>query len=74
MFSSNTIIYRFYDNTIGNGFYSNTIKSNIGEINFTQATHVYGNYDCEIFKRLDGTVRLRYTDNNDAILTVAPND
>ncbi len=71
-FNYNTIGDTFHSNTIGNGFNYNTIKSNIGDIDFTQATHVYGEYDCEIFKRLDGTVRLRYTDDTDTILTVAP--
>ena len=72
-FSRNTIGYDFKSNIIGINFKFNTIKSYIGTIDFTLATHVYGSYDCEIFKRLNGTVRLRYTNINDAILTVDPN-
>ena len=70
-FTSNTIGDYFTSNTIGNGFYSNTIGNGFGSTDYTSATHVYGAYDCTLFKRLDGTPKLRYFDNNDVQQVVA---
>ncbi len=78
--TSNTIGYNFGYNTVGDGFGSNTVGDNfyyntIGytfeRINFLTATHVYGTYDCTLFKRLDGTPKLRYFDNNNVQRVVA---
>ena len=42
-------------------------------IDFTSgATHVKGNYPCEITEREDGTKRLVYTDNTDTVVAVDP--
>jgi len=70
-FTSNTIGDDFYSNTIGDGFYSNTIGDGFSQTDYTSATHVYGYYDCTLFKRLDGTPKLRYFDNNDVQQVVA---
>jgi len=71
-FNTNTIGDRFYWNTIEDGFYNNAISNNINTLDFTLATHVYGAYDCEIFKRQDGTVLLKYMDNTNAYQFVSP--
>jgi hypothetical protein len=63
-FYSNTIGESFYSNTIGDSFRSNTIKSYINNLDFTTtpATHVYQNYDCEIFKASNSNFYLKYFD------------
>lgn len=59
---------------IKNGFTMNTIRDNINSsIDFTAATHVYGAYNTEIFKRQDGTAKLTYFDNSDVLTVVNAN-
>ena len=41
-------------------------------LNFNAATHVYAEYDCEIYKRPDGTYRLRYYNDSDVLTIVSP--
>lgn len=36
-------------------------------VDFTTASHVYNSYTCDIFERIDGTLRLQYVDNSDTI-------
>jgi hypothetical protein len=75
-FNSNTIGDSFYNNTIGNDFISNTtgtnfrfntIKYEVNTIDFSSATYVYTTYNCEIFTRSDGTLRLSYYDSSDVL-------
>lgn len=58
----------FEDNIILNFFRYNNIYSQVDTTDFTSATHVYSLYGTEIFRRLDNTNRLRYTDNTDTII------
>ena len=70
-FRYNTIGNEFYYNTIGNGFRHNDFKYCPSLANFTTATHVYGNYNCEIVKNSTGTLRLKYMDgDNDTIANI----
>lgn len=81
-FYANTIVAAFYSNTIGAGFKRNTITDSfvmnevadnvISDINFTGASHVYASYNCYLYKRPDGTAKLRYYDNADAQQIVLP--
>jgi hypothetical protein len=57
-FHNNTIGEYFYNNVIADGFYSNTIadffqlnniKFSLSYTDFTSATPVYGNYNCDLF-------------------------
>jgi len=73
---SNTFGEYFYNNVIADGFYSNTIvdyfqenniKVSISSTDFTSSTHVYGDYNCEIFKRSDTAIRLSYYDSSDIL-------
>jgi len=59
----------FYSNSIGNGFRLNEIRPQIDEIDFTSATHVYGDYECEIYKDKTDGLKLRYMD--EGVLIVA---
>jgi hypothetical protein len=58
-------------NTDAEGFHHNKVRDGIRgtstavKLDFTGGTHVFANYNCEIFKRVDGTARLSYVDNND---------
>ncbi len=77
LFYSNTIGDDFNNNTVGNGFFENTVGNDfkINQIDYspnsidftTGATHVYGDYNCIIFKRPDSTLRLSYYDNSDVL-------
>lgn len=73
-FYANTIGEYFYNNIIADGFYGNTIvdyfqlnnvKTAVSGTDFSTATYVYGNYNCDIFKRYDGLLRLSYIDDLD---------
>jgi len=47
------------------------VKGSFGStINFTGATHAYQDYNCEIFKRQDGTIKLKYVNNTDTEVVV----
>ena len=59
-FHDNIIGNYFNYNTIGDNFQTNTIKSNIGNIDFTQAIHVYQEYDCEIYRDAVDGAKLSY--------------
>jgi hypothetical protein len=77
-FYSNNIGEYFYNNNICDGFFSNTVvdffqlndvKHSLSSIDFTTATHVYGNYNCSIFLNQTSTSRLSYYDTFD-VLTI----
>ena len=59
-FLSNNIGNDFLNNNVGNDFRLNTTKALVNGINFTSATHVYGNYNCEIFKASNSILYLSY--------------
>jgi hypothetical protein len=61
---STSVAEAFQLNTIQDGVHG----SNGSELDFTSATHVYGEYNCELFKRQDGSIRLKFYNNNDEIV------
>jgi len=72
-FSRNTIGNDFNNNNIGNNFKHNSVYNLIENTNFTNSTHVTQTYTCEIFRRQDNTIRIKYYDNNDQMVVVAVN-
>jgi hypothetical protein len=67
-FNNNAVGNEFITNTVGDNFRRNQIDSSPSSIDFTTgATHVYGDYNCIIFKRPDSTLRLSYYDNSDVL-------
>ena len=70
-FNSNTIGNDFRFNTISNTFKFNMIKYQVSSTNFSSATHVYGDYNCEIFRRSDNTLQLSYINGSNVIQYVA---
>jgi hypothetical protein len=78
-FSNNTIGNNFGNNAttntfdlciISSNFTSNMINCKIGSVDFTSATHVYGNYGCTIERASNGTTRLIYDDGVTATLVI----
>jgi len=63
-FSNNVFEGKFQNNSIGNGagsnFQKNKITTDIGNKNFTSSNHVYGDYNCEIFKGSNSVNYLQY--------------
>ena len=82
IFQYNTIGANFRRNTIGAEFKTNTVTddftmnevadSAIASVDFTGASHVYASYNCYLYKRPDGTKKLRYYDNSDVQQIVLP--
>jgi hypothetical protein len=72
-FSSNTIGHDFTGNTIVNDFRTNQIEYSPNSTNFTLATHVYGDYNCTIFKSSASTLKLSYVDATNTVIYTAPN-
>ena len=79
-FNSNSIGDNFYSNSIGAYFQQNTIADNFNNVagssigvDFVAATHVYAQYTCTLFTRVDGTPRLKYCNNSDVEVIVAAN-
>ena len=82
---NNTFGNSNYYNTFGNNNYSNTFGDirlglnnfnhniNGSEINYSAATHLVANYQCDIFLRADSTPRLRYCNSSDVEVIVAVN-
>lgn len=75
-FYDNNIGEYFYDNTVGDNFTNNTVVNyfqmnricnSVTFIDFSNATHVYGFYNCEIFTRAGGGQRLSYYDSSDVL-------
>jgi len=83
-FYNNKIGEYFYNNFISDGFYNNIIVDyfqlndikafNVYNQDFTSSIYVYGSYNCSIFKRSDGVLRLTYVDNTDTIIYSAITD
>lgn len=78
-FYENTIGEYFHNNVIADGFYSNTVvdyfqlnnvKFSLSSTDFTTATHVYGNYNCELFINSTLAQRLSYYDGSDVLTIV----
>lgn len=59
---------RFVNNIVLGGFNDNEILAPVSDTDFTAATHVYGNYNCTIFKNAAGVARLSYYDANDQLI------
>lgn len=75
-FYENTIGEYFFNNVIADGFYSNTVvdyfqlnnvKFSLSSTDFTTSTHVYGNYNCELFINSTSAQRLSYYDGSDVL-------
>lgn len=75
-FYENTIGEYFHNNVIADGFYSNTVvdyfqlnnvKFSLSSTDFTTSTHVYGNYNCELFINSTSAQRLSYYDGSDVL-------
>lgn len=69
--NGNNIADNFKSNTVVANFRLNETKSAVLTQNFTTATHVYGNYYTTMYKRPDGTLRLKYYNDSDALIIVA---
>jgi hypothetical protein len=69
-FQSNTVGNYFFNNTVGNNFKYNDLKYALDSVDFTTATHVYADYNCEIFKNSADVLRLKYVDGSDADVIV----
>jgi len=75
-FYNNTIGEYFYNNVVADGFYSNTVvdffqlndvRVSIFSTDFSSATHVYGDYNCTLFKNSIPLSRLSYYDGADLL-------
>jgi hypothetical protein len=67
-FSLNDISNLFrYNENIGNDFRKNIIKSEVLSIDFSTATYVYSNYNCEVFENSSNNNRLSYYDGSDVL-------
>jgi hypothetical protein len=83
---SNTFGNSNYYNTFGNLdqnnvftsiiIIKNTFKNDVTgtEVDYRGATHLVGDYDCEISRRADGTAKLMYINNSDVVTVVNAND
>ena len=84
-YDSNTFGNSCQSNTFGDGcsnlpLSGKTIINNIfgnnldfDGINFSSVTHLLATYECKIFKREDGTIRLSYINNSDVTVVVNVN-
>jgi hypothetical protein len=70
-FTQNYILDSFTSNTIAVNFKKNTGSST--DVNYLTATHVYGNYSCEIIQRQDQAYKLKYCNNSNVIVVVNAN-
>jgi len=73
-FISNSIGAYFSSNSIGANFNNNDVKDGFNKTgvvsDFLAATHVYAEYNCELFLRADGTRKLKYVNNSDETVIV----
>jgi hypothetical protein len=67
-FSRNTTVDTFSSNLISNNFKWNNIQTGVSGYDFSSATHVYGNYNCNIFSNSLGYVRLSYYNSSDVLV------
>jgi hypothetical protein len=65
---SNNFFNYFQSNTLVSNFTTNTIQYPVIGIDFTSATHVYGNYTCIIFNNTTPILRLSYYDTLDNLV------
>ena len=79
-FNSNTIGKDFCFNNIGEYFENNIIADyfhyvmgTASQINFTNATHVYANYTCTLFRRMGGAYKILYYDSSNVAVVNSPN-
>jgi len=73
-FINNTIGSAFQSNTIKDNFRYNTVEAFFDNVNFLNATRVYGTYNTTLFKNSANVKRLRYFDENDRITVTSPTD
>jgi hypothetical protein len=71
--NGNRFNFQISNNIIGNNFRFNFINTSISNLNFTSATHVYGNYNTTIFLRSNNTSQLSYIDGTNTIQYASPN-
>ena len=70
-FRQNVITPLFTNNIIVSNFQQNVIEASLSSgIDFSLATHVYGNYNCTIERASNGTNRLIYDDGVTATLVI----
>jgi len=68
-FKNNIFNNVFESASVLGSFQNNTINCYTSGGNLTAATHIYADYNTEIFFKVgSGTPRLRYTDNTDTII------
>jgi hypothetical protein len=87
-FRKNKTFASFRQNSIGNyvesvifpnsEFKNNLMRDDVSgtditPLDFTGSTHTSQQYNCEVYRRQDGQVRLRYYDNTDTPVSVAVN-
>jgi hypothetical protein len=72
--NNNTNCYQFINNIVIGEFQYNNVIAPISGIDFSSATHVYGDYNCAIFKNAAGTLRLSYYNTSDVLTIVSPTD
>jgi hypothetical protein len=73
---TNNMIFSDFENNktkYGYIFRNNYIRCKISNINFLSSTHVYGNYNCDIFSNSLGFTRLSYYDVYDVMNIVDVN-
>lgn len=67
-FSLNDISNSFINNqNIGDDFRKNIIKSEVQSVDFSTATYVYSNYNCEVFENSSNNNKLSYYDGSDVL-------
>ena len=69
-FRGNVLYDQFNSMTVGNNFTLNHIHTGLAALNLSSATHVYGDYNCKVYKNAGGSVKLSYYDAFDAEQTV----
>lgn len=67
-FSKNNILETFSSNLVGDGFKLNNIQAVVSSYDLTSATHIYGNYSCNIFSNSLGFSRLSYYNATDVLV------
>jgi hypothetical protein len=67
IFFRNNLTSEFSFNLIKDNFRYNSILANVTYEDFTLSTHVYGNYNCDIFQISSGSLRLRYYNELDIL-------
>ena len=74
--SSNTFGNRDQNNVFtGIVIIKNTFKNSVNgtSVNYSGATHLIGDYDCEVSRRVDGTAKLMYINNSNVLIVTNVN-